>query len=290
MRNFYFCLVLIQCSNVLFAQKSIIVIDKADRKPIQNITFWVKNNPVSFTTDKKGVVDVDLIKPECNLYIKSPIYKDYNVSFENLPSIIYLEQKDSVKDKTITLIMDETKSNKIDDTMEVVPFCVNKIYAKWFKNSTKKQIKNIKIKLNTFTEKTVFKVRFFNADTLQNPTTDFFEKDLVIKTSRVLNQKQINTVNPFLSEYQEIVVNVNDLNILTPDNNFFLGIELLQNDDNQYLKNRLKHLEKSIVILSSCLSPALVFSKVNKHDTMYFSGGFWFNGDSNLHIDIEYVE
>lgn len=271
-----------------YAQKKVAVKNKITNEKIPYLTFWAKNNPISFTSDHKGKIQIDS-KNDIELFTKSTIYKDYKIMSSKLPKIIYLEPKENMNNNVI-LKKIESEKIKTNDSLTLEANFTNQIVAKWFKNESHRKIKKIKFFIKPVTNKTLFKINFFNCDSLQKPLNHFFNKEIIVETTGEIDFKVNDFNDKILKEYIEIDLDIESHNVITPNDNFYVGIESLQILNNQ-LKSKTDSSENQLKdIISLSLSPYLVFNRTNQHDTVKFINGYWINKKKSLAITIEYLD
>lgn len=275
MKNKILTLLIILFSFHTIAQVKGTIINQKDKKPIPYVNIWVTNGNVGTTSNENGVFNLLNVKLTDTLLFsalgfenKVLAYADVKVIVELSPKVFELQEiKVNSKKKNLEYNVGTFKGLKIN-AFYASSLKYPNLYARYFPfkkeyNNTQ-FIKQIMPYCKSNLRNAKFRLRLFEANEKGEPDKELISSGLIITVKK-------GDTKP--------IINVENYNIVFPENGLFVGFEFMYIDSNiyNYVTNFTENgvLTKNKKSISLEPSFGVIKGESNEVETWGFSKNKW---------------
>lgn len=259
-----------------------VVLDSISGKPVAYVGVFSNKTHLNFSSDEKGKFKEKGFQKTDTLWFFTAGYEMKKILVKDLKRKVYLKpivKKESIE-TTKTIGNSKTwidLTSKTDSLKSISPTST-RLYAYHLNGiNSKKKILIDKIEVNAINfpnKKAVFKLRFFESDSLQNIGNEILNKDVITQvdgstfkivsnSKKTQHEKMIfkETISGKLTNEYTVVEN----NIIVPNKGLFIAFELMNIEDNF----SISHIQRIKTIFP------LIFNSKTKTKAYKFEKGKW---------------
>ena len=220
-------------STFLNAQVKIIVLDSITQKPIPYVGVCNNENENSYSTNENGKLKTDKLKLESSLTFFTSSYEKKEIKVKNCNKSIFLQPKlenniqsnSLLKNEETYLINDDTKFSF--ENIYMLPESKNRIIATYIPYSDEviktPYLSKVEFGIKIADFKSIYKIRFFEADENQMPATELCNKEIIATAKKTTS---------FYGGYDHVTdengsIDVSNYKIKFPKNGIFVAIEII---------------------------------------------------------------
>jgi hypothetical protein len=264
MNKFLVSAIVFTISTLGLAQVKGLVVDEFD-KPIPYVNIWVEGQNIGTTTEENGTFELEITPNNQNLLFSILGFKNKQVKVENAKKVI-LSYDENLLNEVVIYPKKNTKEleigfieNSILQAFENGPKVDVKYIPFLPKYKKTKYIKSVKLLTDSRIETATIKIHFYAVDENGFPGKKLLPKDLIITVNKGNRNNKIN---------------VEDFNLIMPENGIFVGFEKIMTENNR-LQKLVKDTNTKTDKIQSLYYPFVMYNYEKNDANFTFIGGKW---------------
>ena len=283
-------LLLLLFSFYVSAQMKCVIKDSITGKEISYVGVWEKNSKNAYSSDKNGKLKFKNTVQDDELTFYTTGYEEKKTAISKLPKEVFLVPVTNKTDSNSLELTEETyvQNDDFDSTLARGFYTVNlgthlvAKYVPYYPQFIKTPfLKSIQFGVNSLSRSALYKLRFFEADSLGKPSREIGTQDIICKSKRSVFYKGPEELFGKIDNGKAI--DLTKYKIRLPKTGIFVAIEILDIPKNNYDSYWAESTKSNIIF------PVVLMKPSNSGFTWGFTGGNWNPSKKNSDLALKLI-